>query len=671
MSLLGDVLSSLGALPEDEREAVVRMALDGTKDKIWVPNPGPQTDAYFCDADELFYGGSAGGGKGLALDTLLPTPSGWTTMGEVSVGDTLFDEHGYPCAVTAVSAISHRPCYRLRFDDGTEIVADDVHRWVTFNAKELSGDTLPVGTMRDTTEIYHSLTDSDGRHNHAIPYAGSLLAWPATRFRYIVACEPVVSVPTRCISVDSPTRQYLASRAMIPTHNTDLMVGCSLVEHKRALILRRTNKEASKLFDRFRDIIGHRDGWNGQDMVWRMPDGRVIDIGGCQLEDDKQKYKGTPHDLIGFDEISDFTETQYTFITIWNRSADPKQRCRVIAAGNPPTRPEGFWVIKYWAPWLDMTHPNPAKPGELRWFLGGVEVDGPGPHELDGQMVRARSRTFIPARLSDNPDLASTNYDSVLAGLPEALRMAYREGRFDIEADDDIWQVIPTEWVREAQNRWTDRAPPGVPMCAIGVDVAQGGSDKTVVAPRYDGWFSPLVVVPGSQTPLGSDVAGLVMSKRRDGAKVIIDVGGGWGADAYAHLRENQIDAVGYMGVKASVRRTKDRQLRFANVRTEAYWGLREALNPDQPGGSPIMLPNDPELMADLTSSRYYEIPGGIAMEAKDKLIKRIGRSPDRGDAVVMAWWSGAKAVTDGQIWVQDQRRSLGRAPRVIMGRNR
>lgn len=511
MSLLDDVLARLEVLPEADRESVVKMAMDATKDMVWVPNPGPQTEAYFCQADELFYGGSAGGGK------------------------------------------------------------------------------------------------------------------------------------------------------------TDLLCGTSLTNHKRSLILRRTNKEASKLFERYRDILGHRDGWNGQDMVWRLPEGRVIDIGGCQLEDDKQKYKGTPHDLIGFDEVSDFTETQYTFITIWNRSADPNQPCRVIAAGNPPTRPEGFWVVKYWAPWLDPTHPNPAKPGELRWFLGGEEVDGPGPYLVEGKEVKARSRTFLPAKLEDNPDLAATNYDSVLASLPEALRLAYREGRFDIEADDDHWQAIPTAWIRAAQARWTQHPPVGVPQCAIGVDVAQGGSDKTVLAIRHDGWFAPLVSVPGTQTPLGSDVAGLVLSKRRDNSKVIIDVGGGWGADAYAHLTANQIDCTGYMGVKQSVHRTQDNQLKFANIRTEAYWRFREALNPDQQGGSPIMLPDDRELLADLAAPKYMPVSGGIALEAKDALVKRIGRSPDRGDAVVMAWFSGAKAISHYRDW-EKLGTGRGPTPKVVLG---
>lgn len=115
----------------------------------------------------------------------------------------------------------------------------------------------------------------------------------------------------------------------------------------------------------------------------------------------------------------------------WNRSADPNQRCRVIATGNPPTSAEGQWVIRRWAAWLDKSHRNPAKPGELRWYttIDGedteVAKDYLGPN---GQ--RPRSRTFIPALLEDNPDLAETGYASVIEAMPEPLRTMMREGRF-------------------------------------------------------------------------------------------------------------------------------------------------------------------------------------------------------------------------------------------------
>lgn len=458
---------------------------------------------------------------------------------------------------------------------------------------------------------------------------------------------------------------------------TDLLVGLSLTAHKKSLVLRRTNVEADKLFERYMEVLGSRAGWNGQENVWRLPGGRIVDIGGCQYEDDKQKRKGIPHDLIGFDEVADFTQTQYEFIIAWNRTIDPKQRCRIVAAGNPPTRPEGLWVIKRWAPWLDPKHPKPAKPGELRWFTTiqgkDTEVDGPGPHVVAGEAkpILARSRTFLRAQLTDNPDLTRTpDYAARLAALPKELRDAYRDGKFDAGLKDAPYQAIPTDWIRQAQLRWTERPPFGVPMCAIGVDVAAGGEDETVLAMRYDGWYAPLVHVPGSQTPLGRDVSGLVVAHRRDAAAVIVDLGGGYGGAVYEHLRENDIEVRGYRGAEKSTRRSRDARMKFSNVRTEAYWKFREALDPGQPGGSPIMLPDDPALVADLAAPTYRDTPHGIQLESKEDVVKRLARSTDSGDAVVMAWFSGASYMTHGEAWRRGEgTRGSGRRPKVIYGR--
>ncbi len=76
-------------------------------------------------------------------------------------------------------------------------------------------------------------------------------------------------------------------------------------------------------------------------------------------------------------------------------------------------------------------------------------------------------------------------------------------------------------------------------------------------------------------------------------------------------------------------------------TRTEAYWRIREALDPDQSGGSPIMLPNDAKLAAQLCSVRFQMSANGIQAEDKVSVIKRLGRSPDKADALVMAWYKG------------------------------
>jgi hypothetical protein len=81
----------------------------------------------------------------------------------------------------------------------------------------------------------------------------------------------------------------------------------------------------------------------------------------------------------------------------------------------------------------------------------------------------------------------------------------------------------------------------------------------------------------------------------------------------------------------------------FHNKRAEAYFKLAEALSPDQPGGSVVQLPNDAALKADLCSVRFKITPRGtVLLESKDEIRKRIGRSPDRADAVVLAWYAGS-----------------------------
>lgn len=455
---------------------------------------------------------------------------------------------------------------------------------------------------------------------------------------------------------------------------SDLILGLATTQHSQSLILRRTNNEAKGLIGRLAELTAGDGGHNSQ-LGWVYKD-KLIEVGGCQLEEDKQKYKGRAKDFFGFDEISDFTESQYTFITTWNRSAKRNQRCRIVCAGNPPTRPEGLWVLKRWAAWLDPQHPNPAQPGELRWYTvnhqgNEVEVNGRGPHYFDNypDPVYARSRTFIPARLSDNPDLIDSGYQASLDALPPELRAAYRDGDFGTTLKDDAYQVIPTAWVAEAQRRWSPQSPVGIPMCSLGVDVAIA-KDNFVIAPRYDFWYDRPYVIPGNQISNAKEAAGKVVSLRRDNAKVIVDVGGGWGADCYAQLAANGIDVAGYMGVKKSTRKSSDNRFTFANVRSEAIWKFREALDPSQPGGSRIALPPDAELKADLCASTYEvkgtSTGGTLVIESKEDVIKRLGRSPDRGDAVVMAWWEGLNQSNIMGGWDGERRRSI---PNVNRGR--
>lgn len=86
-----------------------------------------------CDLYDR-YTGTVVDHKGLSLDTPIPTPSGWTTMGELAVGDQVFDRDGRVTNVTHVFPDNHRDCYRIMFEDGTTVIADDIHEWVVSHA---------------------------------------------------------------------------------------------------------------------------------------------------------------------------------------------------------------------------------------------------------------------------------------------------------------------------------------------------------------------------------------------------------------------------------------------------------------------------------------------------------------------------------------------------------
>jgi hypothetical protein len=111
-------------------------------------------------------------GKALAIDTPVPTPSGWTTMGELSDGDTVFDNNGDTTKVNkAWDVMYDRPCYKITFDNGENIVADEGHLWLTQNKAERKGNRC--GSKKTTKEIYNTLYSSinSNEPNHRIATA--------------------------------------------------------------------------------------------------------------------------------------------------------------------------------------------------------------------------------------------------------------------------------------------------------------------------------------------------------------------------------------------------------------------------------------------------------------------------------------------------------------------
>jgi replicative DNA helicase len=170
-----------------------------------------------------------GVGKALALDTPLPTPTGWTTMGNVAVGDQLLGADGQPTRVVAATEVMvGRPCYEIEFSDGTVIVADADHQW-------------PTGYgIRTTAELrcgLDSIAAAGSIARYAERRATATLMAPVLQ---LDAVRRVRSVPVRCVEVDNTAHLYLAGRGMVPTHNStlglDFLRSCS-IKHRLASVI--------------------------------------------------------------------------------------------------------------------------------------------------------------------------------------------------------------------------------------------------------------------------------------------------------------------------------------------------------------------------------------------------------------------------------------------------
>ncbi len=159
----------------------------------------------FLDSSAAYRGfvGGRGAGKALALDTPIPTLYGWSTMGLLCVGDVVFDEVGQPCSVVAVTEVMYkRPCYAVRFSDGSVITADTEHEWLTDThaSRKSAGRYKGTGrlgnryqcerrsfaTVKTTAEIATTMLYGNRELNHSID-----------------VCQPL-----RCPNADLPIGPY-------------------------------------------------------------------------------------------------------------------------------------------------------------------------------------------------------------------------------------------------------------------------------------------------------------------------------------------------------------------------------------------------------------------------------------------------------------------------------
>ena len=424
----------------------------------------------------------------------------------------------------------------------------------------------------------------------------------------------------------------------------------AIAHHKKSVIFRRTYPNLKEMIQKSRDMLQDSGArYNSTDKLWRLKDGRLIEFGSLQYEDDKYDWRGREHSLKAFDELTEFTRSQFEFVIGWCRSADPTERCRVVVTFNPPTSPEQQWVKDYFAAWLDPDHPNPAESGELRWFamIDGDEVEvNPEPFEHKGELITPKSRTFIRAGLDDNPTLKNSGYRATLQAMPEPLRTQLLYGDFSLTIEDNPWQLIPTDWINAGVERWKAMQEPITRPDFIGCDVARGGSDKTVLCPRWKqgNYIGKMQKYAGKQTTTGEQVATLVMGMAGSETICNLDIIG-VGSSPFDQMKHAIATNPIAFGGK-SIFTDRSRKLSMANLRTEGYWRIREGLDPET--GQNLAIPDDKELIQELKAHEWSLQGTVIKILKKDEVKEKIGRSPDSSDALAYSMFNSEFTVKVG-----------------------
>lgn len=260
------------------------------------------------------------------------------------------------------------------------------------------------------------------------------------------------------------------------------------------------------------------------------------------------------------------------------------------------------------------------------------------PTQLSGEFYNAfRSPLYHKIHISafDSPNLKAGKVVRPYLVTPEWVeekRIQWGEdspmwysrvlGEFPEQGDDTL---IPLAWIEAAQRRWSE-IPPGQPI-ELGVDVARYGSDSTVIILRRGERAEIVRRLRGQDT---MQVAGAVIDALRSTSATVakVDVVG-LGAGVVDRLKE-QKQPVREMNAGEAAH---DKE-RFVNRRAEWYWALRERFQ-----AGDIAIPPDDELAAQLASLKYkFDSRGRIQIESKEEMRKRGLPSPDKADALVLAF---------------------------------
>ncbi|MCB9620480.1 MAG: hypothetical protein H6724_13665 [Sandaracinus sp.] len=426
---------------------------------------------------------------------------------------------------------------------------------------------------------------------------------------------------TKCIEVDSPSHLYLCGDSMVPTHNSSSCAAIALwcwahIPEVRVVLTAPTDpgisrvlwREVRRLYQRAPIPLGP-PGWLSvsHHTGLRHPDGRQI-FGMTTKTPEAFSGVSAPFVVYIVDEASGVGDDVFEAIH-GNRAGGSL----LILISNP-TQPVG----EFYASHHDLTD-------LYRTF-----------HFDSSLVARTVNRD---ARL---PGLATPGWVDEMVrryGLDSARYDIRVRGNFPTSGLDTVITLLLVE---AARQRWVETLyAPGqrVPPLVVGVDVARYGDDDSVAVDRRGHWLGMPERFPKGDGPdLGARVRKFVSERQTPGERggvagtvkpvVCIDTVG-VGVSAYDWLRGNapELEVVAFQGSERA--RESDR---YHNARSEAYYAMRDWL---REGGS---LPPESRVTADLLGVRYkYDALGREQVESKDDIKKRLGRSPDFGDAGMLA----------------------------------
>lgn len=414
---------------------------------------------------------------------------------------------------------------------------------------------------------------------------------------------------------------------------------------------------------------------------WKLDSGELVGYGRKPADYSDSAFQGihSLYPLIILDEANGIPKSLYDSVDALATNTN----ARVLAIGNPDDPTSHFAeVCKPDSGWNVIRIDGLRTPNFTKELVEGLDCPQCRKSSVDGKTLlqRLMEEEQIPYNTEPVPEKLRDYLLSTLwveerlhrwvgrvdhgksvsqAAANSALFTAKVRGLFPPTSSEG---VIPLGWIEAAIARGKNQAEMGKVdrgRRVVATDVADTGGDDTVIAIRHGQTVEPLRRHPNAETmeTVGYTSAALMRDQYPD-AYAVVDVIG-VGAGVVSRLRElNQPVRAFNAAGSAKGLRDKTGEFTFLNQRAAAWWRMRELLDPSR--GSTVCLPDDELLKADLTAPKWKVLSGGtIQIEDKKEIRKRLGRSTDSGDAVVMAFWvsspTSVESATSSTVsWYSD-----------------